>query len=126
MFKLFEYPENWDEIRKKVYRKDGWTCQRCGIRNVKLHAHHLIPLSEGGLGEIENLVTLCERCHKDMHFGMKYGGILALIMMVGGFLSIITSAFFFVGLAIILCVSIFGIGETIKARRELLEKFRKI
>ena len=122
MFRLFEYPENWDEIRKGVYRKDNYSCQRCGIRNVRLHAHHLIPLSEGGSDEIENLVSLCENCHKDMHFGMKYGWIVSIIGIANVFLISLSPVFFFIGLTAILFLVISGIIEINKTRRELLEK----
>lgn len=123
MFSLFEYPQEWDKIRKAVYRRDHWTCQRCGASDVELHAHHLIPLSEGGLDEMENLITLCKDCHKDMHFKMKYGGILTLVGIVSIFLAIITPALLPLGLLAILVISIVGIIDTSKARQELLNQF---
>jgi hypothetical protein len=122
MFKLFDYPQNWDEIRKKVYRRDGWRCQNCEARNIKLYAHHLIPLSEGGSNELENLITLCEECHKDMHFHMRYGKIIS-IFLVATFLSgLIHPILPVLGLIAILFILITGLIETSRARKELLEK----
>jgi len=34
---------------------------------VELHAHHIVPLSDGGSDNQENLVTLCKECHKAVH-----------------------------------------------------------
>jgi len=62
-----EYPENWDELRKGIYRRDKWQCQKCSATNVQLHAHHIIPLSSGGSNETDNLTTLCKNCHTDLH-----------------------------------------------------------
>ncbi|NMX22022.1 hypothetical protein C5S30_06250 [ANME-1 cluster archaeon GoMg4] len=64
---MHPYPENWDEIRKRIYRRDGWQCQKCGATNVQLHAHHIIPLSQGGSNEPDNLITLCKNCHAELH-----------------------------------------------------------
>ena len=69
------YPEDWDERRKSVYRRDNYTCQRCGQQSgphidsngIKLHAHHKMPISKGGGHEMSNLETLCERCHNSVH-----------------------------------------------------------
>jgi 5-methylcytosine-specific restriction endonuclease McrA len=62
-----DYPETWDTIRKLVYKRDNWTCQKCGARNIKLHAHHIVPVSQGGSNEFQNLITLCENCHINEH-----------------------------------------------------------
>ena len=32
-----------------------------------LHAHHIVPISEGGSNTLENLITLCSDCHKERH-----------------------------------------------------------
>ncbi|PSP95078.1 hypothetical protein BRC91_03490 [Halobacteriales archaeon QS_4_62_28] len=67
-----EYPSNWDSRRKKVYRRDGYTCQNCGAKggpkgNTELHAHHIVPKSKGGTHETSNLQTVCSECHNAIH-----------------------------------------------------------
>jgi 5-methylcytosine-specific restriction endonuclease McrA len=66
------YPSDWDTRRKKVYKRDEYTCQNCGKSSTKnnstvLHAHHVIPKSRGGGHQLSNLQTLCESCHQDVH-----------------------------------------------------------
>jgi 5-methylcytosine-specific restriction endonuclease McrA len=41
-------------------------CQRCGrtAREVKLTAHHHIPLSAGGVNHPVNGIALCTDCHR--------------------------------------------------------------
>jgi hypothetical protein len=70
-----QYPPDWDARRKSVYRRDDWTCTRCGTksgphagrRGVRLHAHHRTPLDDGGSNHLSNLTTLCESCHNQAH-----------------------------------------------------------
>lgn len=64
--------EDWDNIRRRVYRRDNHTCQRCGAKGGKegdrrVVAHHVIPKSEGGGDGLDNLITLCHRCHARVH-----------------------------------------------------------
>jgi len=69
------YPPDWDARRKLVYRRDSYTCKRCGTKSgpyagdngPTLHAHHRTPLSCGGTNHPNNLITLCGRCHNDVH-----------------------------------------------------------
>ncbi len=66
------YPSNWDSIRKKVYERDGYTCNNCGARGgphgpAELHAHHGVPLSKGGSNKLSNLQTYCVDCHNAIH-----------------------------------------------------------
>ncbi len=61
--------------RKKVFKRDKNKCVRCGSKK-NLAVHHIIPVrssKEGGTEEIDNLVTLCKKCHLEMHGG-DYGG----------------------------------------------------
>lgn len=67
------YPPDWDEIRKRVYRRDNYTCQNCGATNTELHAHHKTPISMGGSHKLSNLTTICQSCHSDIH-GYQIGG----------------------------------------------------
>ena len=61
---------NWLDpaVRLAVLNRDGWRCQRCGSAGP-LHVHHLLPRSRGGPDETENLLTLCFRCHSEIHGG---------------------------------------------------------
>lgn len=69
-----KYPDNWDTIRKEVYKKDNYKCKNCGINggigrlgNAVLNAHHIVPRSKGGNDRMNNLVTLCNACHESCH-----------------------------------------------------------
>jgi 5-methylcytosine-specific restriction endonuclease McrA len=42
---------------------DGFACAECQATTA-LEVHHLTPLSEGSSDQLDNLLTLCERCHK--------------------------------------------------------------
>ena len=55
-----------------VYRRDDYTCQQCGAKggphgDVELHAHHIVPKSQGGSHSLNNLTTLCYSCHNAVH-----------------------------------------------------------
>lgn len=55
-----------DSLRYDVLRRDGFRCQICGATQkdgVRLHVDHIFPVSKGGLTEMTNLRTLCERCN---------------------------------------------------------------
>lgn len=52
--------------RHQVFRRDGYKCQDCGS-NLRLIAHHLCLRKKGGTDLIENLITLCDSCHKKRH-----------------------------------------------------------
>ncbi|MFW5950377.1 MAG: HNH endonuclease [archaeon] len=67
-----EYPPDWNTRRKKVYQRDNYTCQHCGVKggpigNAELHAHHIVPKSKGGTHQLSNLHTLCAKCHQAAH-----------------------------------------------------------
>ena len=65
------YPENWDELRRQVYNRDGYKCKNCGTVAQPPHCHHIVPLGRGGRNELSNLVTLCESCHRKVHPDMR-------------------------------------------------------
>lgn len=61
-------------FRLAVFKRDGFVCKKCGVKGTddnKLTVHHIKPLTNGGRNIIDNLVTLCEKCHKNYH--IKYG-----------------------------------------------------
>jgi hypothetical protein len=59
-----EYSSNWNEIRKEIYKRDGWFCQECDIHchnKVKIQCHHIDYNTTNN--EYSNLITLCVPCH---------------------------------------------------------------
>ena len=59
----------YDNIKAYILIRDKYTCQYCKTKKGTLHVHHIIYRSKGGSDEIENLITLCETCHKKLHKG---------------------------------------------------------
>jgi HNH endonuclease len=57
----------WEWLRSLVFRRDDYTCQYCGSRDLPLHCDHAIPVSRGGSDELENLVTACKPCNLSKH-----------------------------------------------------------
>jgi len=57
----------WNRLRRFVYRRSGYACEKCGVTGVRLVAHHRIPRSHGGADSPENLICLCENCHAEIH-----------------------------------------------------------
>jgi len=59
------YTENWDVIRKRVYQRDGYRCVMCGKKG-KLHAHHIVPVRISKDNSMNNLVSVCNKCHRKL------------------------------------------------------------
>ena len=49
--------------------RDNYTCQCCKTKKGTLHAHHIVYRRNGGADTLDNLITLCEECHKKLHRG---------------------------------------------------------
>ena len=82
----------WGKIRDECFKRDNNACQKCGkgpekkmvmcmrledkkfvsyeaerIVQPDIHCHHIIPIKDGGSNKLENLITLCSKCHKIEH-----------------------------------------------------------
>ena len=58
------------ETRRTVLRRDGFACMTPDCpHTVWLHSHHLTLYCQGGLSVPAGLVTLCSRCHRNVHRG---------------------------------------------------------
>ena len=55
--------------KEAILHRDNYTCQCCGKKNCRLEVHHIKFKSNGGTDDEENLITLCEDCHKGVHAG---------------------------------------------------------
>jgi DNA-binding XRE family transcriptional regulator len=54
---------------RAVISRDNGTCQKCGAKNLELHAHHIEPFAENPekRWDIGNGITLCYKCHWEAH-----------------------------------------------------------
>lgn len=54
-------------LKEAAKDRDNYTCQKCGKyvnHHSRINAHHIVPLSEGGEDDIENISSLCNQCHE--------------------------------------------------------------
>ena len=54
------------KLRFEIFKRDSFTCQYCGCHppGIVLEIDHVIPVSEGGENDEENLVTSCFDCNR--------------------------------------------------------------
>lgn len=63
------YGRVWKRIRDR-YIIEHPMCEEClsrGIYKVADEVHHKLPLTDGGIHEKNNLVSLCHSCHMKAH-----------------------------------------------------------
>lgn len=58
-----------ENLRLATLMRDGFKCTECGKSKVRLEAHHIVWKRRGGKDALDNLKTLCVRCHKAVHDG---------------------------------------------------------
>jgi 5-methylcytosine-specific restriction endonuclease McrA len=63
------------QLRNEIFERNGYTCQLCGAgardpdpfnpsRKLRLHIDHIVPKSQGGTDDKENLRVLCSACNQ--------------------------------------------------------------
>ena len=57
--------------RMRIFKRDNFRCKICGrspndFVDVELHVHHIRPWGRGGLTKDDNLITICQTCHKGL------------------------------------------------------------
>lgn len=81
---LIKRAKDMSRDKNKVYSLYQCKCAICGwqisenlvIRKGKAlpsygcEIHHIVPVSEGGSGELDNLIMLCPNCHKKADYGV--------------------------------------------------------
>lgn len=55
--------------QEACFNKDDYKCQCCKTKKGTLNAHHIVYRSNEGADTLDNLITLCEDCHKKLHSG---------------------------------------------------------
>lgn len=56
--------------RRKILRRDGYCCSVPGCPNTLwLEVHHILFYGEGGSTRPDNLITICSKCHQNVHEG---------------------------------------------------------
>lgn len=74
-YERYEDNKNYSGNRKKALERDGYSCVKCGSKK-KLHVHHVDNLGwavdrKKRNNDINNLQTLCYKCHESHHFKEK-------------------------------------------------------
>src|ERR1700722_5687082 len=72
-------PPLYRVLHRAILERDRWRCQRCGsLRDLQVH--HIQSRSLRGDDSEDNLITLCARCHQQVHLrttedsaGLNYG-----------------------------------------------------
>jgi hypothetical protein len=67
------YGDDWEDIRNLIYYRDSYKCQICGIKG-KHHVHHKIPFRISFDNSLNNLITLCPKCHIKEEMKLIVGG----------------------------------------------------
>lgn len=55
--------EQYSIMRNFKRKNNKLTCNRCG-KSENLEIHHIIPVAQWGGNDINNLMLLCQDCHK--------------------------------------------------------------
>ena len=58
-----EHPQSWHFLKKQVKQRDNATCRYCGEFVLDGHVDHIIPVSRGGVDDLDNLVWACPECN---------------------------------------------------------------
>lgn len=54
----------WRTLRAAIFERDDYTCGYCGERGGRLECDHVVPVSQGGDSDPDNLVTACLGCNR--------------------------------------------------------------
>lgn len=53
-----------ENIRKATILRDNYKCMECKKSNCRFEVHHIKPRRLGGSNTLDNLITLCKKCHQ--------------------------------------------------------------
>ena len=63
--------KKYEKWRNSVFARDNYTCQHCNAVGGSLNAHHIKSWAKhkDQRFNVNNGITLCEKCHKKIHRG---------------------------------------------------------
>ena len=69
-FEKYYHTEHWKKLHAEIVQRDNYTCQKCGKQYLThisfLNVHHL-TYERRGEELLEDLITLCYKCHAHVH-----------------------------------------------------------
>jgi 5-methylcytosine-specific restriction endonuclease McrA len=57
-----------NKAQREGKKRDNYTCQACGS-TIRPEGHHILDFQFGGAADKDNIITLCQNCHKKLHKG---------------------------------------------------------
>lgn len=70
-YQKFLLTDYWKQVREVIKERDGHKCVQCQSIEI-LQVHHLTYDHHGNeMNHLEDLVTLCFKCHQEKHAGKK-------------------------------------------------------
>lgn len=69
------YSNEFQKKRESVRERDNYRCQNCNVHQSDmdhqraLHVHHIDDEKDEGLHDMDNLVSLCPKCHRNVTVG---------------------------------------------------------
>ena len=72
--KLLRTSADYKAWRLAVFKRDNFTCQKCGKQSNDLEAHHIKEVCNNPelVFDVDNGLTLCHKCHKETdNYGYK-------------------------------------------------------
>ena len=72
----YRHSLEYTDWRGKVFERDGYKCQVCGQVGGTLNAHHIKAFKDYPKlrFDVDNGITLCERCHRELHKRLRQNG----------------------------------------------------
>lgn len=58
--------DHWQALTRKKRQAAGYKCEQCGCDDERLDTHHL-TYERIGRERMEDLIVLCESCHREEH-----------------------------------------------------------
>lgn len=62
----------WSTLKLDCLERDRYTCKRCGRQYGDVTPHHIVPRDQEGPNVLENLITLCSKCHDWVEDNLKH------------------------------------------------------